>query len=397
MRPFIASPIHVRDPLYSMMLPKKLLLLCLSVLLSPLAAAVPEPPSINARSYVLIDFQSGQVLADRDAHLRVEPASITKVMTDYIAFDELRSGHVRPDDEVLISERAWRTPGSRTFVEVGKRVPLDTLIRGSIIQSGNDATVAIAEHIAGDEAVFAQLMNRHAERLGMTNTQYANATGLPHPELYTTAHDTALLAQALIRDFPDGYRLFSEREFSFGHRGEIRQQNRNLLLDMDPTADGIKTGHTDSAGYCLAASAVREERRLIAVVMGTPGPRERAQAAKALLDYGFRFFDTVTLLGTEAPATTARIWKGDRQELAVGTLEPLAVSVPRGTTGQLQVRSEVHGPLIAPIERGAVVGTLTILDGETETRRIPAVALHTVERGSWLRRLIDTIRLWLFG
>lgn len=362
--------------------------------LSAIAAPLPSPPELAARSYVLLDFQSGQVLAERDANLRAEPASITKVMTDYIAFEELKQGRIQLDDAVLISEKAWRTEGSRTFVEVGQRVKLEHLIRGSIIQSGNDATVAIAEHIAGDEAVFAQLMNQHAKRLGMVNTNYTNATGLPDPELYTTAYDIALLSQALIRDFPDRYPLFSEREFTFGTRGEIRQGNRNLLLDLDPTADGIKTGHTNSAGYCLAGSAVRDGRRLIAVVMGTAGTRERAQAAKALLDYGFRFFETASLFGADKPVQSARVWKGAVSQLNVGTLEPVAFSLPRGAGQALQVTAQVEPLLIAPIAKGQTVGSVTVASDGKTLRTLPLVALEEIPQGSWWRRLIDTVRLW---
>ena len=362
--------------------------------LCAVAAPLPAPPEVAARSYVLLDFQSGQILAEKDANLRAEPASITKVMTDYIAFEELERGRIKLDDAVLISEKAWRTEGSRTFVEVGQRVRLEDLIRGSIIQSGNDATVAIAEHIAGDEAVFAQLMNQHAKRLGMANTNYTNATGLPDPELYTTAYDIALLSQALIRDFPDRYPLFSEREFAFGTRGEIRQGNRNLLLDLDPTADGIKTGHTNSAGYCLAGSAVRDGRRLIAVVMGTAGTRERAQATKALLDYGFRFFETAELFGADKPVQIARVWKGAVSQLNVGTLEPIAFSLPRGAGQALEVTAQVDPLLIAPIAKGQTVGSVTVASEGKTLRTLPLVALEELPQGSWWRRLIDTIRLW---
>ncbi|HEY0975751.1 MAG TPA: D-alanyl-D-alanine carboxypeptidase family protein [Solimonas sp.] len=367
-----------------------------ALILVPFAslASVPAPPDVAARSYVLFDFHSGQVLAEREAHMRAEPASITKVMTDYIAFDELQSGRIKADDAVLISEKAWRAPGSRTFVEVGTRVRLEDLIRGSIIQSGNDATIAIAEHIAGDEAVFAQLMNKHAQRLGMKNTSYSNATGLPDPGLYTTAYDIALLGQALIRDFPDRYPLFKEREFSFGTRGTIRQGNRNLLLDLDPSADGIKTGHTESAGYCLVGSSIRDGRRLIAVVMGTSGTRERAQATKALLDYGFRFFETTQLFGPTQPVQTATVWKGAIRELPVGTLEPVAFSLPRGEGQQLQVAAQLDPLLIAPIQKGQTVGSVTVTAANQNARTIPLVALEDVPAGSWWRRLIDTIRLW---
>jgi serine-type D-Ala-D-Ala carboxypeptidase (penicillin-binding protein 5/6) len=359
------------------------------------AAQVPAPPSIEARSYILYDFDSRQTLAESNSLMRVEPASITKIMTAYIAFDEVRRGHVSLDDQVLISEKAWRTPGSRTFVEVGKRVRFEDLLMGSIVQSGNDATVAIAEHIAGDEAVFAQLMNKHAARLGMKDTHYVNSTGLPDPEHYTNAHDVALLSDALIRDFPEDYKRYSTREFTFGHRNQIRQQNRNMLLDLEPGADGIKTGHTEAAGYCLAASSVRDGRRLITVVMGTDSMRARATASKALLDYGFRFFENVALFGQERPAARLRIWKGQVDELPIGVAEAIAVSLPRGAAERLQIDTEVGQQLIAPVAAGQTLGSATLsVDGAT-LRTLPLVALAEVPEGGLLRRALDTVRLWL--
>ncbi|HEY1076796.1 MAG TPA: D-alanyl-D-alanine carboxypeptidase family protein, partial [Fontimonas sp.] len=320
--------------------------LCLALLplsVAPQAMAdIPSPPALEARSYVLLDFASGQVLAESNGDQRVEPASITKIMTSYITFDELKKGNIHGNDDVLISEKAWRTPGSRTFVEVGKTVKLSDLEQGSIVQSGNDATVAIAEHIAGDESVFAQLMNKHAAAIGMKNSNYENATGLPSPNHYTTAHDVALLSQALIRDFPEGYKMFSEREFTFGHGDQIRQGNRNLLLDMDPGADGIKTGHTEAAGYCLAGSSVRDGRRLIAVVMGTAGTRQRAQAAKTLLDYGFRFFENATFFGADKPAGDLRVWKGATDRLSYGVPESVVLALPRGTAGNVTVTTTLQ-------------------------------------------------------
>lgn len=376
----------------------KSLLIRIALLLSlPLSAAaqVPTPPTIAAKSFVLYDFNSRQTLAESHAQLRVEPASITKVMTAYIAFDEVRRGHISLDDQVLISEKAWRTPGSRTFVEVGKRVRFEDLLMGSIVQSGNDATVAIAEHIAGDEAVFAQLMNKHAARLGMKDTHYVNSTGLPHAEHYTTAHDIALLADALIRDFPEDYKRYSTREFTFGHRNQIRQQNRNMLLDLEPGADGIKTGHTEAAGYCLAASSVREGRRLITVVMGTDSVRTRATASKALLDYGFRFFENVAPYGPERPAATLRVWKGATDELPVGALETVFVSLPRGAAARLQVETQTEAQIVAPVVRGQAVGTATLSVDGTTLRTLPLVALADIAEGGLLRRAIDTVRLWL--
>lgn len=369
----------------------------LCVLCLPLSAwaQVPEPPSIAAKSYILYDFDSQQTLAERDALMRVEPASITKIMTAYIAFDEIKQGRITLNDQVLISEKAWRTPGSRTFVEVGKRVVLEDLLMGSIVQSGNDATVAIAEHIAGDESVFAQMMNKQAARMGMRDTHFMNSTGLPDAEHYTTAHDIAILADYLIRDFPQQYKhYYSTREFTFGHGKQISQMNRNMLLDMDPFADGIKTGHTESAGYCLAASSIREGRRIISVVMGTSGMQARATASKALLDYGFRFFENVTQFGADKPVERVTAWKGSVSQLPVGTVAPVSISLPRGTADKLKTEYQISTQAIAPIQAGQELGTLTLsVEGKT-LRTLPLVALADVAEGGLFTRAIDSLRLW---
>lgn len=376
---------------------KAVLSLAAAVLAAPAFAqtvATPAPPSIAAASFVLIDHQTGDVLAARDPDLRLPPASITKVMTLYIAFDEISKGHSSLDDQVLISEKAWRAQGSRSFIEVGNRVRLEDLLHGIIVQSGNDASIAVAEHIAGDESVFAQLMNKHAARLGMANTHYTNASGLPDDAMMTSAHDIALLSQALIRDFPDFYAWFKEREFVYNG---IRQPNRNRLLFEDSTVDGIKTGHTEAAGYCLAASAIRDGRRLISVVMGTDSTRARTQASKALLEYGFRFFDTAQLLGPTKPVTHARVYGGALNEVPVGTLEPLAITLGRDGAQRIETASTLNAPLKAPLAVGQVVGEVTVsLDGET-LRSAPLVALSEVERGSLWKRFIDWIRLLIAG
>ncbi len=356
------------------------------------ANTVPEPPEVEASSYVLMDFHSGQILAEKAGDLPVEPASITKVMTVYVAFDELKAGHIQLDDEVLISEKAWRSEGSRSFVEVGKRVRLEDLLHGIIIQSGNDASIALAEHIAGDESVFAQLMNKHAKRLGMKNTYFTNSSGLPDPELKTTAHDIALLSQALIRDFPDLYPWFKDTEFIYNG---IRQRNRNQLLYEDRTVDGIKTGHTNAAGYCLAASAIRDSRRLITVVMGTDSPRARTQASRALLEYGYRFFETAQLFGADKPVDTLRVYKGAVDSVAVGVTAPIALSLPRDAGERLQVQHTIEGALEAPLAAGQAIGTLSVsLDGKTLASE-PLVTLAAVPEGSLWQRAADTVRLWL--
>ena len=355
---------------------------------------VPAPPSIGATSYVLIDFHSQAVLAERQSEAPVEPASITKLMTSYVAFQEIARGNLDLDDEVVISEKAWRTPGSRMFVEVGNRVRVEDLLKGIIIQSGNDASVAIAEHIAGDEAVFASMMNEAAARLGMSGTHYTNATGLPDPEMMTTARDSALLARALISEFPDFYSWYSEREFTFGG---IRQHNRNRLLWRDPSVDGLKTGHTSSAGYCLVTSASRDGMRLISVVMGTESEQARASASQALLNYGFRFFETYHLYDGGAELSRERVWKGQADDLAVGVAEDLFVTVQRGRYDALQASMELRGQLVAPVAEGDVLGQLLIqLDGDTVASR-SLIAMSAVDEAGFFGRTTDSVRLWLSG
>ena len=373
----------------------RIALLALLLPFAALAQNIPAPPSLEGKSYALMDYDSGQVFADVNADQRVEPASITKVLTVYVVMNEIKAGHAKLDDQVLISEKAWRqgkdSTESRMFIEVGKRVALGDLLRGIIIASGNDATVAIAEHLAGSEPVFAELMNQTAKKLGMKNSRFADASGMPHPEHYTTARDLLILGAAFIRDFPETYKLFAEREFVFNN---IKQPNRNLLLDLDPNADGIKTGHTQAAGYCLLSSSVRDGRRLIAALMGSSGTRERARDSKALLDYGFRFYETARLYGPHSPAATLRVWKGETVDLPVGTLTPVALALPRGTQTRLSVSQQVDAAPIAPVEKGQRLGLLTIsLDGKV-LRTEPLVALSAVPEGGLWTRTLDSIRLW---
>lgn len=361
------------------------------------AAAIPDPPAIDAKSYALMDYASGELIASSNPDERVAPASITKVLTTYIVFDEIKQKRLSPDDEVLISEKAWRqgidSSESRMFVQVGSRVKLIDLLRGIIIQSGNDATVAVAEHVAGSEPVFADLMNQYAQRLGMKDSHFADASGLPDPNHYTTARDLTVLGRALIRDFPEWYKIFAEREFTFN---KIKQPNRNLLLGRDPSIDGIKTGHTSEAGYCLLTSAQRDGRRLISAVMGTKSWAYREQASLELLNYGFRFFETTALFGPDKPAQTARLYKGAADSIAVGTLEPVALALPRGSADRLQVAAQIAAPIVAPLTRGQQLGTATVtLDGKT-LKTVPLVAMSDVPLGGFFHRLIDTIRLW-FG
>lgn len=358
----------------------------------------PDPPELQAKSYVLLDFASGQVLAAKAPDLRQEPASLTKVMTVYIAFEEMKNGRLKDTDQALVSEKAWRqgmdSRESRMFIEVGKRVSIGDLLRGIIVQSGNDASIALAEHLGGTEATFAELMNQYAKNLGMHNTHFANATGVPAEGQYTTAHDIAVLARALIRAFPDRYELFKQREFTFNG---IRQPNRNLLLARDPSVDGIKTGHAEKPGYHLAASAVRDGRRLITVVMGMDGEKQRADASLALLNYGFRFFETVPAVAAKTPVTTIRAWKGDRTELPLGVTADVVVSVPHGGKARLVLTPEVRSPVFAPVAAGQALGTLKVsLDGKL-LRQEPLVALAALPEGSWWRQLSDEIELWFQG
>ena len=375
----------------------KKLLASLALALLPLhaqAIAIPDAPALNVKSYALLDHASGQILASKDADLRVEPASITKVLTAYIAFDEIRQGRIKLADEVLISERAWRqgidSSESRMFIEVGKRVKFEDLLRGIIISSGNDATVALAEHIAGSEEVFAGMMNQYAKKLGMKNSNFADASGMPHPQHYSTARDLVLLGHALIRDFPEGYKLFAEREFVFHG---IRQGNRNLLLTQDTSVDGIKTGHTEAAGYCLLSSSVRDGRRLIAAVMGDVSTKARAENSRALLGYGFRFYETVRMFGPTQPAGLVQVWKGSGEKLSVGLQRPLALSLPRGARAQLQVASQLNGQVVAPVKAGQVLGTLSVtLDGKP-LRSEPLVALQDAPEGNLWQRTVDAVRM----
>ncbi len=355
---------------------------------------VPAAPSIGATSFILMDFHSQSVIADRSPDDRVEPASITKLMTSYVAFNEIARGNLALDEQVLISEIAWRTQGSRMFVEVGNRVSVEELLKGIIIQSGNDASVAIAEHIGGTEAVFASMMNEQAQALGMVNTNYMNSTGLPDPDQYTSARDSALLARALIRDFPDFYSWYSEREYTFN---DIRQHNRNRLLWRDPSVDGLKTGHTSSAGYCLVTSASRDGMRLVSVVMGTDSEEARAAASQSLLNYGFRFFETYQLYDAGDELKVERIWKGRANQVSLGIDDDLFVTIPRGRMDALEARLEMDDVLNAPIAVGDSVGRLLVaLDDQIVAER-PLVARQAVAEAGFFGRASDGVRLWFSG
>jgi D-alanyl-D-alanine carboxypeptidase (penicillin-binding protein 5/6) len=352
---------------------------------------VPPPPSVTARSYILQDFLTGETLAENNADARMEPASITKLMTGYVAFKALSEGKIKLTDNVPISEKAWRTEGSRSFVEVNTKVPLDTLLKGMIVQSGNDATVAVAEHSAGSEDSFVALMNSYAQALGMGNSHFTNSTGLPDPDLYTTARDIATLARAIIREFPEYYKMYSIKEFTYN---TITQHNRNQLLWRDESVDGMKTGHTESAGFCLVASARREGMRLVSVVLGTENENLRATESLELLNYGFRSFETHRLYSTRKPLSTVRVWKGETDSVRLGLGEDLYITVPRGQYKNLKATMEIGTDILAPIQKGQQKGLVRITLGEEVLLERPLIALESVNEGGWWQRIVDSIKLW---
>jgi D-alanyl-D-alanine carboxypeptidase (penicillin-binding protein 5/6) len=353
---------------------------------------MPAPPQIGASSYMLMDFSSGRILASSNPDERVEPASLTKLLTAYTAFHAIRQGQISLDDQVLVSERAWRMEGSRMFIEVGTTVSVEDLFRGMIIQSGNDASVALAEHVAGTEEAFVDLMNQHASLLGMSNSSFRNTTGLPDPDHYVTASDVALLARAIIEEFPEYYSWYSELEFTYN---EISQYNRNALLARDESVDGLKTGHTNSAGYCLVTSAERSGMRLITVVTGMSSPRSREDGSLALLNYGYRNFETHKLYGAAEPITSARVWKGNPAEATLGLTSDIFVTVPRGRYDALEAVMDFGGELMAPLVDGDVVGSVKIMLDDEEIATAPLVALHEVGEASLWTKLKDELTLWL--
>jgi serine-type D-Ala-D-Ala carboxypeptidase (penicillin-binding protein 5/6) len=356
------------------------------------AAPIPAPPSVPARAYLLEDFQTGRVLASDHADDRMEPASLTKLMTAYIVFTALHDGRLKLNDPVTVSEHAWRSEGSRTFVQVGTQIPVDILIKGMIVQSGNDATVALAERVAGTEDAFVQVMNEYARRLGMAHTHFANSDGLPSAEHYTTARDLALLAHHLIADFPDFYPLFSLHEFSWNN---IKQQNRNGLLGADPTVDGLKTGHTDSAGYCLVTSSLRNGMRLISVVLGSDSVKQREQASATLLGYGFSFYQTVKVKSRGDVLAAPRVFLSASTTAPVGIAQDLYVSVGRDQATGLKSTVTLEPRLLAPLAAGTRVGDFSVAtpDGVV-VAKVPVVALQAVPAGGLWTRMSDHISLW---
>ncbi|HVN45905.1 MAG TPA: D-alanyl-D-alanine carboxypeptidase family protein [Steroidobacteraceae bacterium] len=359
---------------------------------APAATPIPAPPTVSARSWILLDHFSGRVLAQERPDERSEPASLTKLMTAYVVFAALADGRLKLTDTATISEHAWRAEGSRTFLQVGTRVPVDILLKGMIVQSGNDATIALAEQVGGTEAAFAQMMNEYARRLGLSGTHYVNSDGLPSPEHYSTARDVATLSNALLRDFPQYYPLFSVREFMWNN---IRQGNRNGLLGKDPSVDGLKTGHTDSAGYCLATSAIRNGMRLVSVVMGAPSVKAREEASAALLGYGYTFFETIRLKSANETVLKPHIYKAASEFADVGVPHDVYATVARGQASALRTRALLsREPLIAPLTAGQNVGELTVSDASgTVIERVPLVALSAVPQGGLWTRAWDSVSL----
>lgn len=371
----------------------KRLIFFLLCLLTALPAFAQQPElSLAAKSFVLSDFHSGQVLASHNPHERLDPASLTKLMTAYVAFSAIKQERIALEQVVPVSKKSWRMVGSRMFIEPNKRVTVNELIHGMIVQSGNDACVALAELIAGSEDMFAHMMNEEAKRLKMHNTHFTNSTGLTHPEHYSTAHDLTLLASAIIRDFPEFYPLYSLKEYTYNG---ITQPNRNRLLWTDPNVDGMKTGWTEAAGYCLITSAQRDHRRLISVVMGTASPNARSIESQRLLNYGFQFFDTAHPYKKHQTVANVQIWKGAQNKLKVGFDRDVYFSLPRGKVDKLKARMEYRQPLVAPIGQGQEIGAVRfVLDGQ-EIASYPLISLETVEAAGFLGRTWDNLKMWL--
>lgn len=356
------------------------------------AAPIPNPPAVTARSYLLMDHFSGRVLAQANADERAEPASLTKLMTAYVVFHALAEGRLKLTDMVTISERAWRAEGSRTFVQVGTQIPVDILVKGMIVQSGNDATIALAEKVGGTDPAFAQIMNEYAHRLGMNGTHFVNSDGLPAPQHYSTARDIATLANALISEFPQYYPLFGLRDFMWNN---IHQENRNGMLGKDPSVDGLKTGHTDSAGYCLATSANRNGMRLVSVVMGAPSVKAREDASAALLNYGYTFFETLRIKVAHDTVLKPRVYLSADEYAPVSVPRDVYATIARGQGASLKTSAHLSATTLrAPLAAGATLGEFTVTDGGgTVIARAPLVTLQEVKSGGLWTRLVDSIAL----
>lgn len=374
---------------------RKLRLFLLSLILLPTLAfsqQLPMAPALAAKSWLLIEAGTGQQLAAQAADDRLEPASLTKLMTAYLTFSALKQRTIALDQSIIVSEKAWRAPGSRMFIRVNTAVKIEDLIKGMIVQSGNDACVALAEAVAGSEENFAQMMNREAARLGMKSSHFMNATGLPDPQHFTTARDLATLTSALIRDFPEHYaKYYSLKEFRYN---AITQPNRNRLLWLDPTVDGVKTGHTDAAGYCLIGSAKRGPRRLISVVLGTASDSVRAQESLKLINFGFQFFDAVPLYTANQPVSSLKVWKGGASTVKAGFTSDFVLAVPKGMSNRVKAEMVSRQPLLAPVSAGQPVGTMRVTVDDKPFGEYPVFALESVPVAGVLGRMIDTVRLW---
>jgi D-alanyl-D-alanine carboxypeptidase (penicillin-binding protein 5/6) len=374
---------------------KKIIIFLFFLVFSPFIQAefsgeivIPAPPRLAASSYILQDFDSGQILAERNADKVLPPASLTKIMTAYVAFTELKVGRLSLEEKVTVSEKAWRTQGSKMFIEVNKRITIEDLLQGIIIQSGNDASVAVAEHIAGSEQAFAEMMNEQARRLKMNSTHFMNATGLPVPsQHYTTARDLAILTRAVIRDFPEYYKWEAVKEFTFNN---ITQKNRNTLLWRDESVDGVKTGHTDEAGYCLVASAKRQKMRLISVVLGTKSKSARANESQTLLNYGFRFYETHKLYDANTVLASPRVWKGATETVELGLAEDLFVTISRRHYAEMKATTDVDYKIMAPIEKGDQLGAVNVMLHNKIVSSKPLIALNAVAIGSFFQRAYDS-------
>jgi D-alanyl-D-alanine carboxypeptidase (penicillin-binding protein 5/6) len=356
------------------------------------APPLPAPPQVQAKGFVLLDYTSNQVLAASNDSERLEPASLTKLMSAYAVFHALKDGRIKLTDMVTISPHARDQEGSRMFVDVGTQVSVEDLIQGLIVQSGNDATVALAEHVAGSEPVFVDLMNQYAQQLGMVGTHFQNSPGLPSPEHYSTARDIALLASALIKNYPEYYKWYSQRSFTWN---KITQPNRNGLLDRDPSVDGLKTGHTESAGYCLVSSAKREDMRLVSVVMGSPSVRAREDASSALLNYGFNFYQTRKLYADKAPVMTVKVWKGAADEVPLGVTQDIYTTIPRGQENLLSAAADVPDPLFAPLSPSKPAGQLRITLGDKIIGTYPLHPAQEVPEAGFIGRIVDDVKLWM--
>lgn len=352
---------------------------------------IPEPPSIKAVGYILVDANSGHIIAKNNAHERMEPASLTKMMASYVISKAIKEGKASLTDEVSVSKKAWQMKGSRMFIEAGKTIMLEKLLIGMIVQSGNDATIALAEHIAGDEKSFVEMMNKEAKELGLYDTHFTNATGLPNEEHYSTPHDMTMLGLALLRNFPEHYKYYSIKEYTYNG---IKQFNRNRLLWKDDSVDGIKTGHTESAGYCLVASAKRGDMRLVSTVLGTNSKAARTTESQKLLTYGFRFFETHKLYSANDKLTDVKIWKGNEELLPLGIADDLYITIPRGQYDKLEASMTVNSTILAPVSSGEVYGNVNVMLGTQMVAKRELVSLDDVAKGSFWHNLVDSVKLW---